>query len=327
HPTIGLTLPLGNYLDVDLAADFARDNTRVLFGLNLFRFTENKSVNNNHSLNFGKAIVGEDRFEKIDNYNIHYVDTAPNANALSLPRALSRGSTLVLIGGGIHYTHHWDCYMPELAKHYRVINIDHVGAGESDKPTYFFGYTIGEQGEIINELLNRLEIKECYVLGYCYGGSIAFYLAAHYPERYKKVIAIEGFVEGINAVPISDEKSREGARSARHNIEYFGAYGLRDVIITKYRMDYPYLNWQMWYQVNRDVLYLDLRSEIKDIKAPVLYYAGGKSWANEFLGPTKDYINNNLENLSYIYIEGAGHDVDRYDQEKFMEQVIGFLGD
>ncbi|MCX5751764.1 MAG: alpha/beta fold hydrolase [Candidatus Saganbacteria bacterium] len=313
HPTFGLTIPLNQNVDFDLALDAIQDNSKILWGINLFRNTENKRVNSNHSINFGPAIEGRDKFITIEGYNIHYVEAG-------------KGYPLVLIGGGIHYTHHWDPYMKELATHYRVINIDQLGAGESDKPQYFFGYTIEEQGEIINSLLDKIGIKECYVLGYCYGGSIAFYLADQYPEKYKKIIAIEGFVRGITTIPLSDNnQSRLAADQMKHQVEYLNAYLVKDYVTFSYRLDYPYFNGKMWYQLNKEVLYIDLRDSVKDLKAPVLYYAGTKSWAYDFLGPTKDYLKANVKNLEYLEIEGAGHDVDRFDQKKFMSTILSFM--
>lgn len=309
HLTAGLTFPIDRNIDIDLALD----SSRVLLGISLFRNTENKRKNSNHSINFGKAIVGSDKWMNIEGYDIHYTDAG-------------QGFPLVLVGGGIHYTHHWDPYVKELAKHYRVISIDHIGAGESDKPDYFFGYTIEEQGEIIHELLNRLDIKECNIWGYCYGGSIAFYLGGQYPERYKKIVNIEGFVRGINTIPIADRgKDRSGSLKMRHDVEFLGAYGLRDIVTFKYRLDYPYFNGKMWYQLNKAVLYSDFREKIKNLKAPVLYFAGTKSWAYDFLGPTKEYLKDNIKDLTYEEWDGAGHDVDRFDQKKFMEEVLGFL--
>ena len=311
HPTAGLTLPIGQYVDLDLAADFARENTRILWGINLFRNTENKRINSDHSLNFGKAIIGEDKFINIEGFNIHYVEAG-------------KGFPLVLLGGGIHYTHHWDPYMKEFAGKYRVINIDQVGAGESDKPDYFFGYTIEEQGEIINELLEKIGVKEAFLLGYCYGGSMAFYLASQYPEKYKKLVIIEGFVRGINTIPLSSE-GRPAARQMRHDVEYLNAYLMKDFVVARYRILYPYFSGKMWYQLNKAILYEDYREKVKNIRAPVLYYAGTKSWAYEFLSPTKEYIKSNLKDLIFIEVDGAGHDVDHYDQQTFMKQVIEFL--
>jgi len=312
HPTAGLTLPLNQHIDADLAFDMARENPTLTFGLELFRNTENKRRNTNHSLNFGKAIAGEDKFIEIEGYNIHYVEAG-------------QGHPLVLIGGGIHTTHHWDPYLKEFAARYRVINIDHVGAAESDKPQYFFNYTIEEQAEIINELLDTIGIKEAYLLGYSYGGSIALYLAGNYPDKYRKVIAIEGFVRGINTISL-DDRYRQGAVALRHDIEYLNAYLVKDFVTSHYRFRYPYFNYKTWYQLNRSVLYADYREEVRNIKGPVLYYLGTKSWAYDFLRPTREYIEKNIKDLKLIVVEGADHDVDRYDQAKFLEQVLEFLG-
>lgn len=320
HPTAGFTVPIGQYVDLDFAADLLVGGSKGAFGLSLFRNTENKRTNSNHSINFGPVIVGEDRFITIEGYNIHYVDTGDPRGDGSRQRV----RVLVLIGGGIHFTHHWDPYMAEFAKRYHVISIDQLGAGESDKPNYFFNYTIEEQAEIINELLRTIGVKEAYLFGYSYGGSIAFYLAGQYPEKYKKVVAIEGFVNGINTIPISD-RLRLGVRNMRHDIEYLNAFLVKDLVTAHYRLLYPYFTSKMWYELNKATLYVDLRDKIKDLKAPVLYYAGTKSWAYEFLGPTKEFIKTNLKNLKYIELEGAGHDVDRFDESSFLNEVIEFL--
>ncbi len=70
HPSLGCTLPLYQNIDFDLAAELGKDNTKILFGIELFRNTENKRVNSEHSINFGKAIVGED--EIYQNRRIQY---------------------------------------------------------------------------------------------------------------------------------------------------------------------------------------------------------------------------------------------------------------
>lgn len=83
----------------------------------------------------------------------------------------------------------WDGMMPILDRSHRVIAIDLLGHGGSEKPTS--GYTIPNQANLVAEALSRLHVTDAMVVGHSLGGSVAVGLAESYPDLVKKVMIID----------------------------------------------------------------------------------------------------------------------------------------
>ena len=73
-----------------------------------------------------------------------------------------------------------------LCRRYRVISLDFPGHGESSEPPA--PWSVTEYGEMLRELLDRLKVKRCHVMGHSFGGRVAIYLAANYPEYVEKLL-------------------------------------------------------------------------------------------------------------------------------------------
>ena len=84
---------------------------------------------------------------------------------------------LVLIHG--FPTSSWDWYAvwPELAKYYRLITLDLLGYGWSDKPSRH-DYSILEQADIVEALLAELSIKKARIVAHDYGDTVTQELMA-----------------------------------------------------------------------------------------------------------------------------------------------------
>jgi pimeloyl-ACP methyl ester carboxylesterase len=83
----------------------------------------------------------------------------------------------------------WDGMMPHLDRTHRVIAVDLLGHGGSEKPTS--GYTITNQADLIAEALSRLGVRNAVVAGHSLGGSVVTALAERSPKLVKKVIIID----------------------------------------------------------------------------------------------------------------------------------------
>lgn len=85
--------------------------------------------------------------------------------------------------------------MPILAQKYRVIAMDMMGFGDSDKPPRM--YTIADYAKTVITLLDELGIKTTNILGHHFGAFITGELAVTYPERVNKIILcnVAGFGE------------------------------------------------------------------------------------------------------------------------------------
>jgi pimeloyl-ACP methyl ester carboxylesterase len=85
--------------------------------------------------------------------------------------------------------HWWDRIAPLLAKRHRVIRIDLLGFGGSEKPAG--GYSIPEQAAVVASVLNRMEVEGAVVVGHSMGGSVATALAEQSSELVDRVVIVD----------------------------------------------------------------------------------------------------------------------------------------
>lgn len=82
----------------------------------------------------------------------------------------------------------WHAVASSLGERWRVIMLDCLGHGASDKPRDVASYRMEAIAADIVDLLNQLQIKRTHLLGYSMGGRLALYLALRYPERLRSLI-------------------------------------------------------------------------------------------------------------------------------------------
>ncbi|HYH62711.1 MAG TPA: alpha/beta fold hydrolase, partial [Solirubrobacterales bacterium] len=87
----------------------------------------------------------------------------------------AEGQTIVLLHGYANSLHWFDAIEPLLAENHRVIRIDLLGFGGSEKPES--GYSIPEQASLVAEALNELDVQGALVAGNSMGGAVAASLA------------------------------------------------------------------------------------------------------------------------------------------------------
>lgn len=98
---------------------------------------------------------------------------------------------LMLIHGFPTASWDWCKIWNTLSEHFRVITLDMIGFGFSNKPESL-DYTIHTQADIFEALLKHLNINECHLVAHDYGDSVAqelLYRHAHI-ERNKRRITI-----------------------------------------------------------------------------------------------------------------------------------------
>jgi pimeloyl-ACP methyl ester carboxylesterase len=99
------------------------------------------------------------------------------------------GSPVVLIHGATESMHWFEELAPLLAANHRVIRIDLLGHGGSDKPGA--GYAIADQASAVAEALAKLEVTDATVLGNSLGGSVATGLAEESPDLVAGIVIVD----------------------------------------------------------------------------------------------------------------------------------------
>jgi pimeloyl-ACP methyl ester carboxylesterase len=116
------------------------------------------------------------------------VDTS-NGTLQVLDQGNSRGTPIVLVHCYTCSMHWWDRLAPLLERDHRVIRVDLLGHGGSDKPGA--GYAIDDQATAVAEALAKLGIVNATVVGHSLGGSVATALAQRSPQLASRVVIID----------------------------------------------------------------------------------------------------------------------------------------
>lgn len=147
--------------------------------------------------------------------------TEPGGRILDLPggevQAIDRGprggSPIVLIHCFTCAIDWWDRAIPLLEKDHRVVAMDLLGHGGSEKPSS--GYSIPDQAELVAQALKRLRVRDAEVVGHSLGGSVAVALAEQSPRLVDRVAIVDmppdnsygdlGFIAGLAFQPVLGE--------------------------------------------------------------------------------------------------------------------------
>ena len=89
---------------------------------------------------------------------------------------------LVLVHGFPTSSWDWHAVWPALEARFRVVALDMLGYGLSDKPAGH-DYSIFEQADLQEALLGRLGIGACHVLAHDYGDTVVQELLARRVEK------------------------------------------------------------------------------------------------------------------------------------------------
>jgi len=120
------------------------------------------------------------------------------------------GSPIVLIHCFSCAMNWWDGMVPLLERNHRVITLDLLGHGGSEKPSS--GYTPANQATVVAEALERLDVSDATVVGHSLGGSVTVALSEQDPELVGRAVIIDmppdnsygdlGFIAGLAFQPV-----------------------------------------------------------------------------------------------------------------------------
>lgn len=121
-----------------------------------------------------------------------------------------QGSPIVLLHCYTCSMNWWGQLAPMLESGHRVILVDLLGHGGSDKPSA--GYELEKQANAIAEALNELGVSGATIVGHSLGGTVATALAEQSPELATKLVIVdqapdssfddESFTQKLGYVPV-----------------------------------------------------------------------------------------------------------------------------
>jgi pimeloyl-ACP methyl ester carboxylesterase len=226
----------------------------------------------------------------------------------------------------------WEEMIPLLERRHRVIAIDLLGHGGSDKPRS--GYAIEEQGALVAESLSRLGIRRAAVVGHSLGGSVATALAEQSPELVSGVVIVDqapddsygevGFLAKLGYVPVlgqaiwrvvPDVAVREGLSEA-----FAPDFDVPDEFVEDYRR----MTFSSYNESGEDE-YSDERpldERLEAVGVPLLVIFGSEDQIYDARGALRAYAE--LPDARTELIRGAGHSPNVEEPARTARLVIKF---
>jgi pimeloyl-ACP methyl ester carboxylesterase len=113
----------------------------------------------------------------------------PGGNMQVVDRGPRRGMPIVLIHGFTGAIEWWDRMTPLLARRHRVVAVDLLGHGGSEKPGS--GYSMENQAKLVSEALHRLGVRDATVVGHSMGAVVGTALIELSPPLVKRLVIVD----------------------------------------------------------------------------------------------------------------------------------------
>ena len=107
----------------------------------------------------------------------------------------SKGETILLLRGLARSSQYWLGFDEKLARDYRVITLDFRGTGKSEI-NISWPFSIGDLAEDCIEVLDKLSIGSCYIVGHSLGGMVAASMFAKRPELVEGLMMVNSSIAG-----------------------------------------------------------------------------------------------------------------------------------
>lgn len=113
---------------------------------------------------------------------------------------------LILVHGGLDHARSWDWTARSLADDHHVIAVDLRGHGDSGWSTEG-SYTMASLVYDLTQLIDLLDRAPVAIVGHSLGGSIGLRYAGLFPDKVRKIVAIEGLGLSPTRLKQTAEKS------------------------------------------------------------------------------------------------------------------------
>ena len=264
------------------------------------------------------------------------------------------GPPMLLIHGGRDHCRNWDWVAEHFAKDYHIIAPDLRGHGDSQWEASG-NYTQISYVYDIAQLLQQKNMHDVTVIGHSLGGAIALMYTALFPERVKKLVAIEGMGPSPSLAAKQAEISiNDRVRSWVDDMRKLSGrlprrYDTLDDAFKRMRDENPHLSEEQARHLtlhganqNEDGTYSwkfdnyvrvfsmsglpneQVKKMYGEISCPTLLMRGEESWASDPVADGRTQCFNCP--IEYQSFSNAGHWVHHDQLDGFVDRVSEFLG-
>lgn len=226
----------------------------------------------------------------------------------------------------------------ELENKFYCLTVDLPYHGKTRIKTGQKYYTMPETAKGLINLLDRLKIEQCFLVGYSMGGRLALYLTLHYPSRFSQVI-LESASPGLKTAQERSQRRQADNKIAEKLItipfKYFLVQWYNQKIFTSLQQhpNFEQLIERRMQQNPRELAkslrYMgtgkqpSLWEQLLNNTVPLLLLVG--EYDRKFTA-----INAEMANRSPVaelkIIPRTGHNIHFEDRENYLIQLIKFFG-
>ena len=117
-------------------------------------------------------------FLSLGEHQLHYIDHRENATSRE---------TILMVHGNPTWSFYWRRLIGSLSADHRVIALDHLGCGLSDKPPNF-DYCLKNHIENLCQLIDQLDLNRVTLMAHDWGGAIGLGALLARRDRFKNII-------------------------------------------------------------------------------------------------------------------------------------------
>ena len=270
--------------------------------------------------------------------------------------------TLVVVHGGPGGNHLGLRALEELAPRFRVVLYDQRGTGESDRfpvsaadQSALTSLSLQENVEDLEALRALLQAEKITVLGHSWGGALATFYAAAYPERVERLIVYSGGPEdselndakvAAHEAKLTEDESLQFEEGTAALVEAVQSGAPQEQIDQLFLdvaevlfpalycvrpTESPAADGRAGFWSNRGALqYVDafdraaFAPTLGAVRAPALL-----TWGRCEPSPQERllYLLDNLPNARFVIFEQSGHNALEEEHETFVSTVRAFVSD
>jgi len=224
----------------------------------------------------------------------------------------------------------WVFQTQTLAQHYRVLQYDCRGQGQSDHPDG--PYTLEMHADDLAGLLDTLGVDSAHIAGISYGGEVAQSFALKYPHRTLSLILADTVSEVRDELRYTVEgwidALKTGDPAAFFNVTVPWNFSPEFVrsnpsLMADAKKRYANLDFQAVARLCACFLDVDFTSQLDQINVPTCILVGEKDLlkGSEYAQILRDGI----PHAEYHLLAGAGHASCWESAQAFNSVILGFL--
>ena len=244
------------------------------------------------------------------------------------------GQPLLVLHGLFGSLSNWGWHCKQLAEHFAVYGVDlrnHGDSPHSDQLNYQL------MAQDVRQLMERLGLTSCILLGHSMGGKVAMQLALSDPDLVEKLVVVDiapvaypedadghmNVLAGMDAVDLDAIKSRTEAEKTLE--EYIPQEATRKFVLTNLVRDGGLFKWRL----DKDSIrqnYAELRADLESGQSfgkPVLFVKG--SLSNYIDASHEARIKELFPAASVKLIVDAGHWLHAEQPQALQKVLIKFL--